>query len=590
MKTKLDGKTLALLVVLGSAACFGNIGNLAPGSSGSSPTVANSGSTAGSGSSATGVMATSGNGSGSIGSPDASGPSASGAASGPQCVQGASFAPARLSLITDDEYRNIVHDVFGVTFPTSVNVTEPPSTTGSYSYNENAQIQATTVQAYQRAADQVAALLTSLPPCDAGAVNATCMESFLQGTLPLAWRRPVTDVEIAGLMAIFNSGAPDGQARQIQITIEAALLHPAFLYRSEIGTNAATATGKIQLTPYELASAISFALLDSTPDAELWARAQDGSIAQAQVLSAEVTRLMAVPAVQTHLAKLVSYYLDFETLPFTTKDPTAYPDFASLQATLYQSSQMFLADIMWGGHFSDLFTSRRIYANEAMAAAYGLPPVTGTELQATTTTGDAYSGGVLTQPALLAASNKNAVGDDVIHRGLWVYYNLLCAPPLPPPPADALTIAATFTGSTRQQSILRDTTCGAGCHGRFDPFGLVTLSYDGIGRYRTTDPTTTPPGGPIDDSATVPVGVLQGLSTMPIMLSGVSDVAQLFVKGRQVSDCAADNLATYALQHSPDVEGSCDLQTVKDQFQQSGSFPDLFTSVLTSPAFRTRDL
>ncbi len=580
MKTKLDARTVPLLVVLGAAACLGNIGPMgnAPGSSGA--TAASGSQGASSGGDGGSVLGAGSSGAGS---------SSVDAGAGSQCAPDASFAPARLTLITDDQYRNIVHDVFGVTYPASVNVTAPPSTTGSYSYNENGQVQTTTVQAYQRAADQVAALMTSIPTCTA-AVDATCMESYLRSALPRAWRRPVTDDEMAGLMAIFASGAMDGQARQIQLTMEAALLHPAFLYRSEIGTNAATATGKVQLTPYELASAVSFALLNSSPDAELWAKAQDGSIVQPEVLSAEVMRLVALAPVRANLMKLVSYYLDFETLPFTSKDPTAYPEFAALQGPLYQSSQMFLNDIMWRGHFADLFTSRRVYANEAIAAAYGLPPITGTTLQAITTTGDAYSGGVLTQPALLAASNKNAVGDDVIHRGLWVYYNLLCAPALPPPPANASAVAATFTGSTRQQSMMRDTTCGASCHGRFDPFGLVTLSYDGIGRYRTTDPTTTPPGGPIDDSATVPAGVLKDQPRMPIPLAGVSDVAKLFVTGRQISDCAASNLATYTLEHSPDVEGSCALQTIKDAFGQSGSFPDLFASILTSPAFLTRDI
>jgi hypothetical protein len=575
-------KSLALATAVGLSACVGSVG----GSSGAGGSGSSSGQGAsaqgssgmGSASSASGAQASSGT---------ASGASAS---SGPQCTQGASFAPARLSLITDDQYRNIVHDVFGVTFPANVDVTAPPSTSGSYSFNENAQVETTTIQAYLRAADQVAALMPAMSPCTSSSVNATCIEQYLRTTLPPAWRRPVTDDEISGLLGIFNSAAMDGPTRQIQLVMEAALIHPAFLYRSEIGQDAASAAGKVPLTPYELASAVSFALLNSSPDAELWAKAQDGSITQPSVLAAEVARLVALPAVHVRLAKLVSYYLDFETLPFVVKDMTAYPGFAALQGTLYQSSQMFLSDVVWGGHFADLFTSRTVYANEAMASAYGLPPVTGTALQAVTTTGDLYSGGVLTQPALLAASNKNAIGDDVIHRGLWVYYNLLCAPTLPPPPANAGAIAATFMGSTRQQSIQRDTTCGAGCHGRFDPFGLVTLSYDGIGRYRTTDPTSTPPGGPVDDSATIPVGVLQGEPAMPIMVTSVSDVAKLFVQGRQVSDCAADNLATYTLEHSPDVEGSCDLQTVKDRFQQSGSFSDLFTSILTSPAFLTRDL
>src|SRR5882757_5705055 len=36
---------------------------------------------------------------------------------GVQCVQGASFASARLTLLSDDQYRNIVQDVFGVKLP-----------------------------------------------------------------------------------------------------------------------------------------------------------------------------------------------------------------------------------------------------------------------------------------------------------------------------------------------------------------------------------------------------------------------------------------------------------------------------------------
>jgi len=156
----------------------------------------------------------------------------------------------------------------------------------------------------------------------------------------------------------------------------------------------------------------------------------------------------------------------------------------------------------------------------------------------------------------------------------------------------------TLTGeSTRDQAAYRGTVqpgvsgsgCGSGCHGQFDPFGLVTMSYDSIGRYRTTDPSTTPPDAPIDSSSVVAPGVFAG-TTMPTPVSGVDDVARMFVQGRQASDCAATNLATYVLEHSPDVEGSCDMGTVKDSFHASGSFSQLFASILTSPAFATRDI
>jgi hypothetical protein len=513
-----------------------------------------------------------------------------GASGSTQCTPGGSLAPARLMLITDNQYRNIMRDAFGVTFPTDMNVTSPPGTSGNYTFNESAQVQATTLQAYTRAADEVAKLLPSISTCTPETVDATCMEAFLRDKLPLAWRRPVTETEIAGLIAIFNSGAMDGKPRQIQLALEAALTHPALLYRSEIGTNAATTVGKVALTSYELASAVSFALLGSVPDTDLWAKAADGSLTDPQVLSAQVTRLLAVPAARTNLKSKVSYFLAFEALPFIQKDATEFPAFTTLRPTLYESSQKFLEDILWQGHFADLFTSRRIYANEAMAKEYGLPPLVGMDLQPVTTTGDQYNGGVLTQPALLAATNRSAIGDDVIHRGLWVYYNLLCAPTLPPPPAGATAAAETMTGSTREQAIARGTTCGLGCHGRFDAFGLATLNYDGIGRFRTTDPTSSPPGGPLDTSASVAAGVLEGHSNMPAMLSGVADVAQLFASGRQVSDCAAVNLATYMIEHNPDDgQGTCELQAIKDRFKQSGSFTELFSAIITSSAFLTRD-
>ena len=137
-----------------------------------------------------------------------------------------------------------MRDAFGVTFPAAATITTPRSTSGTYPYNENAQVQTTTLQAYQRAADQVAALLPSMAPCAAGVIEAVCLEKYLRKTLPIAWRRPPTDAEIAGLISVFDAGAMDGQARQVQLVVEAALLHASFLYRTELGTNAATATGK----------------------------------------------------------------------------------------------------------------------------------------------------------------------------------------------------------------------------------------------------------------------------------------------------------------------------------------------------------
>jgi hypothetical protein len=91
----------------------------------------------------------------------------------------------------------------------------------------------------------------------------------------------------------------------------------------------------------------------------------------------------------------------------------------------------------------------------------------------------------------------------------------------------------------------------------------------------------------VDDTAQLPAGVL---GPDPVMLTDAADLAQRLAKGRQASDCAARTIATYALEHSPEVEGSCALQIVKDQFQKSQSFVDMYVSLLTSTGFATRDI
>jgi hypothetical protein len=500
---------------------------------------------------------------------------------GEMCKPGASFASARISLISDEQYVNVVRDVFGVAF--EGDVTAPKSASGEYGFNaqEIATVSSSTAQAYLRAASQVA---SKVKPCGASAVNAACMESFLRSKLPAAWRRPVTDAEITGLTTIFNGGLADGAVRAVELTMQAALASPPFLYRSEIGMNAAMATGNVPLTPHEIASAVSFALTNSSPDAELAAKAADGTIMSHDVLAAQVDRLIQLPAARGNLAKKVSYYLNFEKVPIVTKDTSRFPEFTpSLQATVYQSSQKLLDDILWTGHFADFFSSTRIYANADLARVFGLSGVSGTALAPVDGAAAGFTAGLLTHPALLLSSNKHAGTDDIVHRGLWVYENLVCGVSIGAPPANADAVFATLTGTEREKALKRDALSCGGCHASFDPFGLVTENFDPIGRHRTVDPDG---GGPIDTSATiVRVGAdLDG----PV--KDVNEVASRLASGRRASDCAAVHLVTFMLDHNPDLENSCQIQQVKDDFAKTGSFPQLFKAILTSPAFLTRDL
>ena len=513
---------------------------------------------------------------GGSGAISGSGPTTGGSATG--CRSEASLAPARISLINDEEYAHIVRDVFGVTFVPEVTAVR----TGEYPLNEGAQIASADVaKQYYRAADQVA---SKAKPCGDAAVGASCVESFLRQKLPRAFKRPVTDAEIAGLMGIFNGALQDGAQVAFNAVMEAALVSGSFLYRTEIGADASGTTGSVAMSSYELANALSFSVLASVPDDELWGKAADGTITQPAVLSAQVERLLALQPARDILTKKVSYYLDVEKIPVVSKDAGVFSEFTpSLQSSLYQSAQLFLKDLVWNGSLGDLFTSNKYYANEEIAKVYGLPPVQGSGLIEVQMPAE-RNAGFLSHPGLLATSNLHTASDDVVHRGLWIYSNLVCGVSLGTPPANADEVFKSLTGTDREKAQARNALpqCGA-CHAFFDPFGMVSNNFDAIGRYRTIDPQDNKP---VFTQATI-----KNLGAdIDGDVSSLKDIADRLKTGRRVSDCATKLLAEYTLDHNPNEQNSCAIQQIKDDFAAGGKFVDLFKAILTSPAFATRDL
>lgn len=521
---------------------------------------------------------------------DGSSPGASGMASGgtaniggggsggmtPTCHATGSLASARITLISDEEYTNVVRDVFGIEF-----VPETPPD-GTYALEETIKVENSDgARRFYRAADQVA---EKVHPCGDQPLAAPCVESFLRQTLPRAWKRPVTDTEIAGLMSIFNAGLNNG--RSMSLVMRAALGTGAFLYRTEVGVDATATSGSVALTPYELANALSFSLFSSIADDQLWAKAADGTITKPEVLSAEVDRLLTQQPIRDALSKRVGYYLNVERIPAVSKNASAFPEFTpTLRSSLYQSAQLFLSDLIWnGGTVSDLLTSNKFYANEEIAKVYGLPPVQGNQLVAVDMPPE-RNAGFLTHPGLLATTNPKPDGsDDVVHRGLWIYRSLVCGTTIGEPPTNAFAVQATLMGTDRVKAQQRDAMpqCGA-CHAFFDPFGMVSESFDGIGRYRTIDPQ--------DNMPVFTQGTIIGQGPdMDGPISSLKEVADRLKTGRRMADCAAVNLTQYTLRHNASQEGSCAFEQIKDAFVKSGNIVSLFKAILTSPAFTTRDL
>jgi hypothetical protein len=435
---------------------------------------------------------------------------------------------------------------------------------------------------YAETAEKAAreAPIDKLAPCPTGMAERTCAQAFVDRFASRAFRRPVVDGERNLLLGVYDAGRTEGDyPTGVRLVIEAILQAPSFLYRKAIGTPAG---GGFTLDSFEMASELGFYFFDSLPDQKLFDAAASGSLATDDGFAAEVDRLMSDPKAQDNLAHVMSMWFGGNHAASLTKDGALFPEFGpTLGASLVQSKALFLKTILWDekGTFTDLLTSPKVWVDQRLGAFLGVAaPANG--FSAVSLPDQRW--GILTQPALLAwlaSANETSV----VHRGLFVFTQLLCMQTAPPPPG-ALDIAAAEAKNLtteRQRAVFRAgrSPCN-GCHRLFDPMGLVFEGYDPVGRFRSTVG-----GAAVDTTAE---GVIpDGLA---VHLQGAKDMAGRLAKSPEVALCAAKQVIAYALAQGVALPSEeCVAKDVESRFLASGSrLSDLFRAVASTPGFRHR--
>ena len=101
-----------------------------------------------------------------------------------------------------------------------------------------------------------------------------CVERIITDLANRAYRRPATRREIDALLRFVDLGSRGRSAEEgIQLSIQAMLMSPNFLFRIERDPNPRDPRDVHDVTPFELASRVSYFLWSSMPDEELMALA-----------------------------------------------------------------------------------------------------------------------------------------------------------------------------------------------------------------------------------------------------------------------------------------------------------------------------
>ena len=254
------------------------------------------------------------------------------------------------------------------------------------------------------------------------------------------------------------------------------------------------------LTPYELASALSFMLTGSTPDPQLLQAAQDDRLTTRAQLQAQVTRLIDSARGREHFEHFVAQWFELNEVKSASRPDI--PEFtAEVKAAMVREVQAHFAHVFYDEEapFSEFYGGDYTFLNRTLAQFYGVQGNFDDQFVKTEVQG---RGGPIASGAFMAA-NAHVERTAPILRAVHAREAALCHhidPPNSPLAGDDIDeqrAAAQMRVAEREQEgalSSRDfyflytdgiDAC-AGCHERIiNPmFGME--DFDNVGRLRPT--------------------------------------------------------------------------------------------------------
>ncbi|MCA9173462.1 MAG: DUF1592 domain-containing protein [Planctomycetales bacterium] len=311
-------------------------------------------------------------------------------------------------------------------------------------------------------------------------------KAILNRVLPLAFRRPKTDVDAAPFEAMMAAAMADGRPflDTLRLGLKAVLCSPGFLYLDEPGVE--------RLSPWAKASRLSYFLWSSMPDEPLRKLAASGELDDPAELREQVERMLADPRAKAFTKNFVGQWLNLREIDFTSPDMNLYPEFDELlRISMVEETEQFFEEVLRENlSVAAFIDSDFVMINERLAKHYGIPDVVGQKIRRVPLPAGHVRGGVLTQAAVLKVT-ANGTNTSPVLRGVWVLEKVLGETP-PPPPSNVAAVEPDIRGATTLREQLakhRDVESCAMCHDRIDPAGFALENFDVIGgwrdRYRT---------------------------------------------------------------------------------------------------------
>lgn len=501
-------------------------------------------------------------------------------------------APPQVRRLTQEQYRNIVADVFGAKIKIPGRFEPELRSQGLVAVGAGiATITPAGFEQYDQMARSIAAQvvgpdhrdeLLSCQPADAKAPDDKCAAEVLSKYGRLLFRRALTDEEVSSRVSIANAATEElgDFYAGLELSLSSVLASPSFLFRRETVEPDPNDSNEPRLDGYSKASRLSFFLWNTAPDEQLLSAAEKGELHDKKGVQREVERMLASPRYQTGVRAFFADMLALDDMHGLAKDPVIFPAFTNVVAEQAREQTLLtITDLLvtQNADYRELFTSRKTFMSRSLGAIYQVPVRSETGFEPYEFPADDPRAGLATQISFLAQHSHPGRSSSTL-RGQAVRQRMLCQE-VPPAPANVnFTVVQETdnpeykTARDRLTAHRTDPAC-TGCHEFIDPIGLALENFDGSGRFRSQEN-----GSPIDASGTLDGVAFQDSAGLGKALHDLP----------QTTSCLVDRTFAYAVGYSPSGGDREWMEYLKSKFSDDGyRFPQLMRRIALSDAFYT---
>jgi Protein of unknown function (DUF1592)/Protein of unknown function (DUF1588)/Protein of unknown function (DUF1585)/Protein of unknown function (DUF1595)/Protein of unknown function (DUF1587) len=446
---------------------------------------------------------------------------------------------------------------------------------GTFSGNTVTPVSRPDLESYLNAAEQLTENLDLAKHFGCDVATEACMSKSIEKVGKRMLRRPLLDSEKADFLALWTARKTTPQ-EGARVVLQAMLVMPSFIYRPETGQGNAEVR---DLTPYEIATRLSFFATGGPPNELLLGRAENGELGTTDGILAAYKELATSSGGYAQVRNFYGQWTGVGALGQTEKDNNIFPKFTAdvRQKVQDETLTFFETAHRKNEPVQSLFKSQRAFVSASTAFLYGVSSSAPTTEQVELPNSGRRQG-FLTLPGILATSAHAADHASPIFRGKFVRLNLLCLPLTPPPNNVKVELPPLQPGMTtreRYDALMADQYC-KGCHTLMNPIGYGFLRFNAIGEEVELDAKK-----PIDDT-----GEVIGGGELDGTFAGAKGLSDKLASSSQFQSCYASQWIHFALARPPQNIEQCTIERMALTLAGEGDLGKAAEALVQSDTFR----